>query len=172
MSTAEKDREIRLRELRVSQLAQVIALAAVIGGLGLQAWSMRQQAKLKEYEVTFLEKRDNYAKLLRGISRNAWVASNRDIHLNSPSPEFSHFLAMQEARNEVELTAYAIEPFLSEGDRTTHRYWIGDTFFPLSKKLGAAPDDQKAPLIDQHGKKMLEFATWLYPKLFDEPPPR
>lgn len=150
--------------LLTSLIALVSTFIALLGitfsfylqsaSLKIQAENNKQQADLKQYEVTFKIKQEVYASFMREVSDLFWKASQRDP--NGLNRGFDH----------LQTTYYALEPFLDETSRET--VWENIQLYIMfcsSVFDRKEPDSEKISATFLYYKN--QFRAELYDRLFN-----
>ena len=102
---ARAEKRNKWKDILIPTLALLVALAGVLASTLVQVATMRSQAELKQYEVTFLAKQRVYANLMSSI--HAMFFS---------STEASKETLFRNVDN-VQAQIFAIQPFLSSADQ-------------------------------------------------------
>jgi len=154
-------------------LAFWIALAGIISNAAQAIWNNRIQAKLKRYEVTFLEKRKSYVGLMRLLSDQAELGANKphysEIEFRGRFGKVTHDLA------EV---SHSLEPFLDSDGRAWLRRTVGEAGARVNEIMTLATQGFNTSANDRVTPKLVEFNAWganavapyLFPRLFEGEP--
>lgn len=98
-------RPSKFRGLGLPLISAAIALLGIISGYVLHSWDERSRVVLKTFEVTFPQKQQGYASLMRLLSDSFYTAAWRD--------EVDHYQFI----HELEVSYFGLEPFLSDVKR-------------------------------------------------------
>lgn len=106
-----------LREGLIPILSVVIALGTICITSYFQYKNLQAQRELKEYEVSFRPKQENYAQFMRSIIL-AFQASTRLTIETEVEKKESALKAINDSVDNAETAYFALEPFLTSDERT------------------------------------------------------
>lgn len=158
----------------IPRLSLLVALASIGGSIYLQRAAAKDQVKLKRYEVTFLEKRRNFADLNRHLSEVVGVATHPYKVPGDPDGVYRKWITEYgETANKLDRSAYEVQPFLdAEGRR-----WLQKELEELFSMWASMSTDQSLPeavwkenLAIMH-ERTKAFKEELFARLFDEETP-
>lgn len=93
------------KELLIPVISLLVAFAGIVSTSAIQIVGLRTQNKIKQYEVTFIAKQKAYADLMRSTHK----AFNAGFEARSSGE-------LRSAINELEISVYAVQPFLGSKD--------------------------------------------------------
>jgi hypothetical protein len=140
-------------------LSAVVALAGITSGLVMQYINMQSEAKIKMYEVTFLERQKSYVAFTQQVTELVNIV----IQKSPPSDFFAKFGKLEQAY-------YNMYPFFSSRERDSEL--IHDEIFKFEQKceellLGNTVNDPDKVLAILSPKKENLFKL-LFQDLFAE----
>ena len=157
---ARSEKRSKWKDILIPTLSLVVALAGVLTSTFVQVATLRSQAELKQYEVTFLAKQKAYANLMASIQAMFFA-----------STEESKETLFRNVDN-VQAQAFAVQPFLSNRDQAA--LWqdtqalINTSIdnFKLHQSASKELEASTAQFLSQRDKVREQLST----SLFGKPP--
>lgn len=141
-------------------LSLVVALVSVFSNVFIQWWSIKNEASLKQYEVTFVEKQKNYSHFMQKLF---------DVYMDTSTRDG---MALSKDESELEYSYFLLEPFLNDIDRNSLWNKIHQFSFFVNNVFDKKRKDRNTKVVtDQETGNFIqyrnEFHALLYKSLFE-----